>query len=280
MIFKNVENITIKYQNFYNEYRIDPSLVEYVDESQMYSGDSETTMNYFWRAADNGEIFNEMFSTTICLNGSESKSFFENNVLEFEPEIDNYIAISFSKSYVNNGLHYYGIYPSLEFDTGVAGCGSLKSNIAFECYDLLDFSHGKIGVVDCTRGIFIIDLDFINPNGTHATTKDYTEIILGQTSVKKLEHIDFISKEIKPYYNINCNIDVNECLYSTNKTFTDENGDIIKADLVYNTKDDVKTYATGIYFKDYDDNLLASAKFQPIEIGKQKLTFNVRIFLR
>lgn len=283
MIYKNIENITLKYQNIYNEFRIDPSLMECIDENQMYSGFSETTMNYFWRATQNGVVYNEVFSTAICLSGSESKDYFEDKILEFDPEINNYIVIAFSKAYVNNGLHYYAQLPSLfsdESGTILALCGDRRNDISFECYDLLNIPYGKMGMVDCTRGIFIIDLDFLNPSASHANTKEYTQIILEQSTTLKLKYINFISKEIKPYYNINCSIEANECLYSTNKTFINENGEIIKADIVHDSKHNVKTYATGIYFKDYDDNLLAMAKFRPIEIGKQKLTFNVRIFLR
>jgi len=280
MIYKNVEDITIKYQNMYNRFRIDPSLTECVDENQMFSSSTELTMNYFWRAADNNEHYNEVFSTTICLSGSESRSYFEDKVLNFETGINNYIAIAFSKAYVNNGLHYYGTYPSLEFDSAIAGCGYIRSDNAFECYDLFIIPRRKMGMVDCSRGIFIIDLDFLNEGATHEATQAYTETILRQGTSVKLNYINFISKEIRPYYNISCSIDTNEYLYSTNKTFINgENGDIINSK-INGSKDGVRTYATGIYFKDYDNNLLATAKFRPIEIGKQKLVFNVRIFLR
>ena len=285
MIYKNVEDITIKYQNMYNRFQIDPSLTECVDENQMFSSPTELTMNYFWKFQINEESYNEVFSTTICLNGSESKSYFEAKVLEFAPEINNYIAISFSKSYINNGWHYFEWKPSLTMDVGgtekTTIIGERRNDISFECYNLYDLSRPeKMGMVDCSRGIFIIDLDFLNEGATHEATQAYTKTILWQGTSVKLNYINFISKEIRPYYNISCSIDTDEYLYSTNKTFINgENGDIINSK-IDGSKDDVRTYATGIYFKDYDNNLLATAKFQPIEIGKQKLVFNVRIFLR
>ena len=272
MIYKNVEEIRIEQTDIINQYSItlSGSFDSSIATQQTFSGSSDVLNSYFWSDE------NEVFSTTCLLNGSDSKAFFETNVLNYAPGFDNYIVLSLSKAYYMNGIlanDNFKLKINSDIVTGILKLRNVIEDMNdFECYEIVNGSQ-KYGILDINRGLIILDLALITET-TPAKDETFTKKIIDY-----IEYIKFNSKETKYFYAINCVIGKNDCLYSTNKTFVDQYGKIVDVDLK-DEKSKVSTYATSIYFKDYNNNLLAVAKFNPEKIGSDLKTFNVRIFLR